>query len=97
MDAISADPQLGLDATFAVVPELAADPDLQLAILQATIDAWHSELTDAQGLGAIDPTDWSASIVFMTGMPESPLGGPVTADEIVSTVLLPAPVASPAP
>jgi NitT/TauT family transport system substrate-binding protein len=97
MDPISADPQLGLDATFGVLPELAADPELQRAILDASIDAWHDDLTDAQGLGAIDPADWSASIEFMTGMPESPLGGPVTADEIVSTVLLPAPVASPAP
>jgi hypothetical protein len=97
MEAITADPQLGLDATFAVVPELAADPDLQLAILQATIDAWQSDLTEAQGLGAIDPADWSASIEFMTGMPDSPVAGPVTADEIVTTELLPRAKASPAP
>ena len=97
MDAISEDPQLGLDAAFQVVPELAADPDLQLAILQATIDAWHSDLTEAEGLGAIDPADWTASIGFMTGMPDSPIAGPVTADQIVSTELLPAPPASPAP
>ncbi len=97
MDAISADPQLGLDATFAVVPELAADPDLQQAILEATIDAWRSDLTDAQGLGAIDPADWTASIEFMVNMPESPVAGPVTADRIVSTELLPTPGTSPAP
>lgn len=96
MDAISADPQLGIDATFRLVPELAADPDLQRAILDATIDAWHNDLTDAHGLGAIDPADWTASIGFMTEMPDSPVVGPVTADEVVTTELLPAPEASPA-
>jgi NitT/TauT family transport system substrate-binding protein len=96
MDAISANPQLGLDATFQVVPELAADPDLQLAILQATIDAWHSDLTRAQGLGAIDPADWTASIEFMAGMPDSSVGS-LTADQVVTTELLPAPAASTGP
>jgi len=98
MDAISADPQLGLDATFELVPELAADPGLQRDILEATIDAWHSDLTDAQGLGAIDPADWTASIGFMTGIPDSPVApGAVTADRVVTTELLPAPGSSPAP
>lgn len=97
MEAIAADPQLGLDATFEVVPELAADVELQRAILEATIDAWHSDLTAAHGLGAIDPADWAASIEFMTTMPDSPLAAPVTADRIVSTELLPAPGTSPAP
>lgn len=96
MEAISADPQLGLDATFQVVPDLAADPDLQRAILEATINAWHSDVTDAHGLGAIDPADWTASIAFMTDMPGSPVGEPVTADQIVTTELLPTPGASPA-
>lgn len=97
MDAISADPQLGLDATFQVVPELATDPDLQRAILDATIDAWRSDLTDAQGLGAIDPADWTASIEFMTAMPDSPVAGPVTADQLVTGQLLPGHGPSPAP
>ncbi|MEZ4595890.1 MAG: ABC transporter substrate-binding protein [Chloroflexota bacterium] len=98
MEAVSADPQLGLEAAFQAVPELAADPDLQLAILQATIDAWHSDLTDAHGLGAIDPADWTASIDFMAGMPDSPVApGAVTADQVVTTELLPVPGASPAP
>jgi NitT/TauT family transport system substrate-binding protein len=97
MEAISADPQVGLDATFEVVPELAADPELQRAILEATIAAWHSDLTDSQGLGAIDPADWTASIAFMRGMPDSPVANPVTADAIVTTELLPAPGTSPTP
>lgn len=89
MQRITDDPQLGLDATFQLVPDLAADPDLQRAILDATIAAWHSSLTDAQGLGAIDPDAWARSIEFMTAMPESPVGGPVEAADIVSTELLP--------
>jgi NitT/TauT family transport system substrate-binding protein len=97
MELISAEPQRGLDATFEVVPDLAADPDLQRAILEATIDAWHNDLTDAQGLGAIDPADWTASIEFMRGMPESPVAAPVTAEAIVTTELLPVSGASPAP
>ncbi|MET0773049.1 MAG: ABC transporter substrate-binding protein [Candidatus Limnocylindrales bacterium] len=97
MDAITADPQLGLDAAFEAVPDLASDPELQRAILEATIDAWHSDLTEAQGLGAIDPADWVASIEFMRGMPESPVAAPVTAEQIVTTELLPAPGTSPAP
>jgi len=98
MAAITADPQLGLDATFAMVPELATDPELQRAILDATIGAWHSDLTDAQGLGAIDPADWTASIEFMTTMPDSPVApGGVIADRIVTTELLPSPGTSPAP
>jgi NitT/TauT family transport system substrate-binding protein len=97
MAAITADPQLGLDATFQVVPELAADPGLQRAILDATIAAWHSDLTDAHGLGAIDPTDWTASIDFMTALPDSPVARTVTADEIVTTELLPVSGVSPAP
>jgi NitT/TauT family transport system substrate-binding protein len=97
MEAITADPQLGLDAAFEVVPELAADPELQRAILDATIDAWHNDLTDAQGLGAIDPADWTASIEFMRGLTDSPVAAPVTADQIVTSQLLPAPGTSPAP
>ncbi|MBX3030121.1 MAG: ABC transporter substrate-binding protein [Chloroflexi bacterium] len=89
MARITADPQLGLDATFQVVPDLAADADLQRAVLDATIAAWHSPLTEAQGLGAMDPDAWTRSIEFMTAMPESPVGGPVVAADIVSTELLP--------
>ena len=55
MEDIAADPQLGLDATFARVPELAADPETQLAILEATIDAWQKRLHRS-------PTAWAASI-----------------------------------
>ncbi len=86
---IQADPQAGLDATFAVVPDLAADPTLQRAILDATVAAWSSPLTDEHGLGAIDQAAWERSIDFMTGMPDSPVAGPVLAADAITTELLP--------
>ena len=42
MDEITADPQKGLDATFAAVPDLAKDPGLQRQILDATIATWKN-------------------------------------------------------
>ncbi len=52
MEDIVADPQLGLDATFALVPELAGDPETQSAILEATIGTWTDAYTDAHGVGS---------------------------------------------
>ena len=43
MDEIAADPQVGLDATFALVPDLAQDPALQRQILDATIATWGDD------------------------------------------------------
>ncbi len=40
MHDIAADPQAGLDATYKAVPELATKPDVQKAVLDATIDVW---------------------------------------------------------
>lgn len=91
MRRIQADPQVGLDATFAAVPDLAADPVTQRAILDATVAAWSDDFTDTHGLGAIDPAAWDASVRFMSTMPDSPLGGPVVAADAISTVLLPTP------
>lgn len=51
---IAADPQLGLEATLERVPELASDPERQLAILEATIDAWTTDDAAEQGFGSID-------------------------------------------
>jgi NitT/TauT family transport system substrate-binding protein len=89
MERIRAQPQLGLDATFAVVPELATKPELQAAILDATIAAWSNDYTDTNGLGAIDPTSWEASVAFMTAMPESPVKGEVVPADAFTTELLP--------
>ena len=45
MDEITADPQKGLDATFAAVPDLATNPELQRQILDATIATWKNPRT----------------------------------------------------
>lgn len=90
MEDIIADPQLGVDATFAVVPELAADPATQRAILDATIETWQSPYTEANGSGAIDRDGWSASIEFMSGLEGgSYVPNPVSTDDIVSEAFLP--------
>jgi NitT/TauT family transport system substrate-binding protein len=88
MREIAADPQLGLDATFARVPELAADPRTQLAILEATIDAWQSEYTDEHGLGAVDEAAWASAVQTMTALPDSVVAGPVGTAQLVTDDLL---------
>lgn len=86
---IIAEPQLGLDATFAVVPELASDPVTQRAILDATVEAWQSPFTAEHGLGAIDHAAWQASIDFMSSLPDSVVAGPVSVADLVTGELLP--------
>jgi len=90
MEQIRVDPQVGLDATFAAVPDLAADPVTQRAVLDATIAAWSNAYTDVHGLGAIDPTSWEKSVAFMTAMPGSPVAGTVVPADAFTTELLPA-------
>ena len=58
MDEIAADPQKGLDATFAVVPDLAKDPELQRQILDATIATWKNPRTE-RPYGTIDTAGWA--------------------------------------
>jgi NitT/TauT family transport system substrate-binding protein len=89
MKEIAADPQKGLDAAVAAVPELAGDQATQLAILKATIAAWQSPYTDAHGLGAIDADAWAKSIAFIKSMPDTPLTGSVTPADMVTQELLP--------
>jgi ABC-type nitrate/sulfonate/bicarbonate transport system substrate-binding protein len=88
MEEISADPQKGLDAAIAVVPEIAAQKEAQLAVLQATVDMWHDSLTDAQGLGTIDTDGWAKSIAFLKTLPGGLVPNPVTVDQIVDDSLL---------
>jgi putative riboflavin transport system substrate-binding protein len=88
MEQVRIDPQVGLDATFAVVPELASDAVTQRAILDATIGAWSNGYTDTNGLGAIDPAAWEQSIAFMSTMPDSPVATPVLAADAFTTELL---------
>jgi NitT/TauT family transport system substrate-binding protein len=89
MTEITADPQLGLDATFARVPELAADPATQRAILEATITAWSGQYQAAHGLGAIDPEVWDAGVRIMAALPDSAVRQGLTTDELITDALLP--------
>jgi NitT/TauT family transport system substrate-binding protein len=89
MKEIAVDPMRGVEAAEVAVPELASDREGQLAVLEATVDAWQSAYTDANGWGAIDPAAWTKSIEFMTTMPDSPVAQPVTADQIIDQELLP--------
>jgi NitT/TauT family transport system substrate-binding protein len=89
MNDVIADPQKGLDAAVAAVPELGKDRALQLAILKATIDTWQSAYTKAHGLGAIDRDGWMKTVAFMTGLPDHPVARQVSVDELVSEALLP--------
>ncbi len=86
MQEISANPQAGLDATFAAVPDLASNPDLQRQILDATIATWQNQRTGAP-LGSIDATGWQASVDFMTKLGLVP--NPVTVNQLVDDSLLP--------
>ena len=85
MEEIAADPEKGLEAAIARIPELATDREAQLAVLQATIDTWQNDFTAANGLGAVDPAAWERSIDFMSGLPDSPVARPVTVDECIDT------------
>jgi NitT/TauT family transport system substrate-binding protein len=86
MDEIAADPQKGLDATFAVVPDLAQNAALQGQILDATIVAWTNPRTKAP-FGSIDRDGWQQSLEFMTSIGLVP--NPVTVDQLVDESLLP--------
>jgi NitT/TauT family transport system substrate-binding protein len=88
-DEIAADPSVGLDASIAAVPDLASNRDVQAAILDATIGAWSSDYTRMHGTGAIDRDAWTRSIDFMSNLPGNLVPNPVTADQLISTELLP--------
>ena len=86
MDEIAADPQKGLDATFALVPDLAQDPALQRQNLDATVAQWRNPRTNA-AYGTIDRDGWQQSLDFMTTLDLVP--NPVTVDQLVNESLLP--------
>ena len=83
MDEIAADPEIGLEAAIARVPELGTDRATQLAVMQATVDTWQSDYTAANGTGAVDTAAWERSIAFMMGLPDSPVAKPVTAADCI--------------
>jgi NitT/TauT family transport system substrate-binding protein len=83
MSEIAAAPETGLEAAIARVPELATDRAAQLAVLEATIDTWQNDFTEANGIGAVDPAAWERSIAFMSGLPDSPVAKPVTVADCI--------------
>lgn len=83
MEEIRADPEAGLEAAIARIPELEGDREAQLAVLEATIETWQNDFTAANGLGAVDPAAWQRSIDFMSGLPDSPVAGPVTVEDAI--------------
>jgi ABC-type nitrate/sulfonate/bicarbonate transport system substrate-binding protein len=88
MEEISADPELGLEDAIAVVPDLATNRDAQLAVLEATVEAWHSPYTQQHGLGAIDQDAWAASLDFMRDLADSNIPADLTVDQLVTTELI---------
>lgn len=89
MAEIEADPEKGLEAAIARVPELGQDREAQRAILDATIETWQSPRIEAGGPGAIDREGWAESVAFMRSLPDSPVAREVSVDELVSEELLP--------
>jgi NitT/TauT family transport system substrate-binding protein len=81
MDQIAADPELGLEAAIAAVPELASARDAQLAVLEATIETWTGSYQASNGLGAVDRDGWAASIEYLTSLGLVP--NAVTVDDLV--------------
>ncbi len=89
MDDIAADPQLGLDATFERVPELAGDPETQSAILEATIASWLSEYAAEHGIGSVDRSAWESGLDIMRSLPDSVVRDTLTVDDLVTDALQP--------
>ncbi len=87
MQEITDSPEVGLEAALVAVPDLAASRDTQAAILDATIEVWRGPVQQEKGLGAIEPTDWAASVDFLTELGLVP--NPVTVDDLIDTGLLP--------
>jgi NitT/TauT family transport system substrate-binding protein len=91
MEEIIADPQRGLDAAFARVPELASDPETQRAILEATIAAWQHGSPGTHGLGVVDRDVWRSALAIMSRLPESVVDASLSVDDLVTDELLPGP------
>jgi NitT/TauT family transport system substrate-binding protein len=86
---IAANPQLGLEATFQRVPELAGEPELQAAILEATVQAWSNAYTDVHGLGSMDPGVWASALETMRSLPDSVVPESLEVDDLIDDSLLP--------
>ena len=91
MEEIADDPEVGLDAAIAEVPELGNDRETQRAILEATIDTWRGSLQAERGLGAVDRDGWQTSIEFLEDLEDLDLvPNPITIEDVLRDDLLPA-------
>lgn len=88
MDEIAADPERGLEAAIARVPEIASDRATQLAVLEATVETWQTDYTRANGLGSIDEQAWTKSIEFMRSLGGGLVPNPVETSDMVTEELL---------
>ena len=88
MREIAVDPEAGLEAAIAVVPELGQDRDVQLAILEATIEAWSSDLVREEGYGVIDVAGWEDSVELLRDL--GVINEPVEVDRLVDDTFVPA-------
>ena len=87
MDEIAADPQKGLDATFAARARPGQGPRRSSARSSTPRSrTWTNPRTDAP-YGAIDTAGWQQSLDFMTTLGLVP--NPVTVDQLVDESLLP--------
>lgn len=83
---IEADPEKGIAAAIAAVPELASDGAKQRAILGATIRTWARPGAGPETYGSIDREGWQASVTFLAELGLVP--NPVTVDQLVRDDLL---------
>ena len=86
MEDIMADPEVGVRATAEWLPELGDDEATlatQGAVLEATVDSWTSDDTDANGLGHVDPATWESAISIMAGLPDSVVSDGLTVEDLV--------------
>lgn len=79
--AVIADPGLGFAAAEASVPAIAEDPEVAMAVLDATVELWEG---DGFADGAIDIETWAAG--YETMMRLGFIDGSVPLEEMIATV-----------
>lgn len=92
MEAIEADPTIGVDAAGIVIPELVADDAARartLEVLNATIEIWRGAVQRERGLGSIDSNGWITSIGFLRSVPGQVVATGLAIDDLIDETLLP--------
>lgn len=78
LNAIAANPEVGLDAAVAAVPAIGEDRATSLAVLEATVELWSQD-------GAIDPAIWTSG--YATLLRLGFIDGSVPVGDMVTHVL----------